>query len=109
MGEGGSVDDGTVSEVAEGMRSLLAAIDARQMSCSAAYRNRLQGAVVALESLVRGDLDGRDRTTGVHRADVDAQQLAHPTGDALRGTQGVGGHHYGVAGGRFVLVGHPPE
>jgi len=36
MGEGGSVDDGTVSEVAEGMRSLLAAIDARQMSCSAA-------------------------------------------------------------------------
>lgn len=80
MGEGGSVDDGTVSEVAEGMRSLLAAIDARQMSCSAAYRNRLQGAVVALESLVRGDLDGRDRTTGVHRADVDAAAAGAPDG-----------------------------
>lgn len=29
--------------------------DAGQLSCSAAYRNRLQGAVVTLETLVRGD------------------------------------------------------
>lgn len=51
MGEGGSVDDRTVAEVAASMRRPLAAIDAGRLSCSAAYRNRLQGAVVTLETL----------------------------------------------------------
>jgi hypothetical protein len=37
------------------LRAALAAIDAGKLSCSAAYRNRLQGAVVALESLARSD------------------------------------------------------
>jgi hypothetical protein len=55
MGEGGSVDDKTLREVAVSMRRLLAAIDADELVCSAAYRNRLQGAVVVLESLARDD------------------------------------------------------
>lgn len=55
VGRGGSVDDRTVAEAADGVRRILAAIDAGELSCSAAYRNRLQGAVVALESLARGD------------------------------------------------------
>lgn len=50
-GEGGSVDDRAVAEVATSMRRLLAAIDVGELSCSPAYRNRLQGAVVALESI----------------------------------------------------------
>jgi hypothetical protein len=54
-GEGGSVDDRTVAEAAGGVRRVLAAIDAGELSCSAAYRNRLQGAVVALEGLARND------------------------------------------------------
>jgi hypothetical protein len=38
------------------LRAALAAIDAGELSCSAAYRNRLQGAVVALEVSTRGRL-----------------------------------------------------
>jgi hypothetical protein len=53
MGESGSVDDRTTVEAAGGVRRILAAIDAGELSCSAAYRNLLQGAVVALESLAR--------------------------------------------------------
>jgi len=49
---------GTMAEAAAGIRLVLAAIDAGELSCSAAYRNRLQGAVVALESLARGDQTG---------------------------------------------------
>jgi hypothetical protein len=37
---------------ADVVRSMLVALDARQLSCSAAYRNRLQGVVVVLEGLV---------------------------------------------------------
>lgn len=33
------------------LRSVLAAIDAGQLSCSAGYRSRLAGAVVAVEAL----------------------------------------------------------
>jgi hypothetical protein len=60
---GCTVDDCTVAEAAAGVRSVLAAIDAGQLSCSAVYRNRLQGAVVTLESLVGGvtALAGADR------------------------------------------------
>lgn len=54
MGEGGGVDDRTLVEVAASMRGLLAAIDAGEMSCTPAYRNRLQGAVVALEGVATG-------------------------------------------------------
>lgn len=50
-GEGRSVDDRTVAEVAVSMRRLLAAVDAGELSYSPGYRNRLQGAVVALESV----------------------------------------------------------
>jgi hypothetical protein len=35
------------------LRQLLAAIDAGELSCSTGYRTRLNGAVVALESLAR--------------------------------------------------------
>jgi len=49
---GGTVDDKPLPEVIEGLRALLNAIDTGKMSGSAAYRNRLQGAVVALEALV---------------------------------------------------------
>lgn len=37
------------------LRAVLAAIDAGELSCPAAYRNRLQGAVAALEVSTRGD------------------------------------------------------
>lgn len=57
-GEGGTVDDRTVAEAAEGVRALLAAVEAGELTCSAAYRNRLQGAVVALESLSGGGEGG---------------------------------------------------
>jgi hypothetical protein len=48
------VDDRIVAVAAAGARSVLAAIRAGQLSGSAVYRNRRQGAVVALESLARG-------------------------------------------------------
>ena len=48
------MDDKTIGEVLAGLWSLLAAIDEGRMSCSPAYRNRLQGAVLALEALVNG-------------------------------------------------------
>lgn len=63
-GEGGSVDDRTVAEVAVSMRRLLAAIDAGELVCSAAYRNRLQGAVVALDALA-GRQAGSERRPGL--------------------------------------------
>jgi len=50
MGRGGNVDDRTVAEAADGVRRILVAIDAGELACSAGYRNRLQGAVVALEA-----------------------------------------------------------
>jgi len=43
-----------VAEVAAGVRELLAAIDRGELMCSAAYRNRLQGAALALDALARG-------------------------------------------------------
>ena len=36
------------------LRAVLAVIEAGELSCSPAYRNRLQGAVVALDSLAAG-------------------------------------------------------
>jgi hypothetical protein len=48
---GGTVDDRTAAEAAAGMRSVLAAIDEGQLSCSTAYRNRLQSAAAVLEIL----------------------------------------------------------
>jgi hypothetical protein len=51
MGEGGSVHDKVVPEVAASMRRLLAAIDAGEMSCSKGYRRQLQSVVVALEAM----------------------------------------------------------
>lgn len=65
-GEGGSVGDKTVAEVAVSMRRLLAAIEAGELSCSAAYRNRLQGAVVTLEALAgSGRVHAPYRPTGL--------------------------------------------
>jgi hypothetical protein len=49
-GKGGSVDDRTVAEVALSMRRFLAAVDAGKLSCSAAYRNRLQSVREQLRS-----------------------------------------------------------
>jgi hypothetical protein len=42
-----------LASVVDSLRAVLTAIDAGELSCSAAYRNRVQGAVVALESLAR--------------------------------------------------------
>jgi hypothetical protein len=50
-GEGGSVDDRTVAEVAEGMWTLLAAVHDGRLECPPARRHRLEGAAVALETL----------------------------------------------------------
>jgi len=47
---GGTVNDKTIPEILMGLRALLQAIDDGRMSCSAAYRNRLRGAVLALEA-----------------------------------------------------------
>jgi hypothetical protein len=49
VGEGGSVDDRTVPEVAEGMRALFTVIVAGKLTCPLASRHRLEGDVVALE------------------------------------------------------------
>jgi hypothetical protein len=48
-GAGGTVDNKPLTEVIEGLRALLKAIEAGRLSRSAAYRNRLHGAVVALD------------------------------------------------------------
>jgi hypothetical protein len=63
-GEGGTVGDVSVAEVAQGVRRLLAAVDSGALSCSAAHRNRLQGAVVALEALVGERVTGRQAPDG---------------------------------------------
>lgn len=63
-GEGGSVGDKTIAEVAVSMRRLLAAIDAGKLSCSATYRNRLRGAVVTLDALANGGRGRADRQVG---------------------------------------------
>jgi len=56
-GVGGSVDDLTIAEVAAGARRLLTAVESGELSCSAAFRNRLQGAVLALEALAGWSTD----------------------------------------------------
>jgi hypothetical protein len=48
VGEGGSVDDKTVPEVIEGLRALLAAIDAGRIEATDAQRAYLVGAIDAL-------------------------------------------------------------
>ena len=48
MGE--RFSQGDVVTAISSLQAVLAAIDAGELSCSAAYRNRLQGAVVALQS-----------------------------------------------------------
>lgn len=50
-GEGGSVDDKTVAEVAQGMRAILTAVSEGRLECPPARRHRLEGAAVALEAL----------------------------------------------------------
>ena len=50
-GEGGSVDDKTVAEVIEGLRALLAAIDAGKVAASEAQRAYLAGAADALDAI----------------------------------------------------------
>jgi hypothetical protein len=58
-GVGGSVDDKTIAEVATSMRSLLAAINAGELTCPPASRHRLEGMVIALEAM-----SARPQTTG---------------------------------------------
>jgi hypothetical protein len=50
-GEGGSIDDRTVAEVAGETRVLLDAITSGQLTCAPASRHRLKGMVVALEAI----------------------------------------------------------
>ena len=49
---GQQISQSDVVSAIRSLRTVLAAIDAGELACSAAYRNQLQGAVVALESLV---------------------------------------------------------
>ena len=56
---GGTVDDKTIPETLAGLRALLRAINEGRMSCSPGYRNRLEGAVVALEALNDGPSNDR--------------------------------------------------
>jgi len=58
---GGTVDDKTIPEILAGLRALLRAINEGQMSCSPGYRNRLEGAVIALEALNDGPSNDRLR------------------------------------------------
>ena len=51
----GQISHSDVMTATGSLRAVLAAIDVEELSCSAAYRNRLQGAVVALESLAQSD------------------------------------------------------
>lgn len=67
-GEGGCVDDRTVAVAAGLMRGVLCLLDAGRLSCSAAYRNRLEGAVVAMEALTGGDPDPPEVTGRVRDA-----------------------------------------
>lgn len=50
-GEGGSVDDKAVAEVAASMRVLVAAIDAGDVAASEQQRAYLAGAVAALDEI----------------------------------------------------------
>jgi hypothetical protein len=53
----GHINRAALGAVAEQVRAVLAGVDAGELSCSRAYRNRLQGAAVALEALARGQAD----------------------------------------------------
>lgn len=57
MGEGGSVDDRTVAEVAVSMRKLLAAIDAGDVAAGEQQRAYLAGAVDMLDQLAKRQPD----------------------------------------------------
>jgi hypothetical protein len=50
-GEGGSVDDRTVPEIIEGLRSLIAAVDDGRIEATDAQRSYLQGAVDSLVAI----------------------------------------------------------
>lgn len=58
------ISRGELASVVESLRRVLASIDTGQLSCSAAYRNRLQGAVVALESLAEGEREETGEAPG---------------------------------------------
>ncbi len=51
MTSGAGTERADPAEVAEQLRAVLAAVDDGELSCSAGFRNRLQGAVLALERL----------------------------------------------------------
>ncbi len=50
-GEGGTIHDRTLTEVAMAMRSLLTAINTGRLTCLPAARYRLEGMVTALEAM----------------------------------------------------------
>lgn len=57
----GEISRAEVADTVASLRRVLGALDAEELSCSAAYRNRLEGAVVALGTLAR-DERGPDTT-----------------------------------------------
>lgn len=61
------------------LRRVLAAVDEGELSCSAAYRNRLQGAVVALESLAEASAADHSGDTGRGRAGTSDVESDHAT------------------------------
>jgi hypothetical protein len=50
-GEGGTVDDRTIEEVAEGVRALLVAVDAGEIEVTVAQRAYLEGTVDTLTAI----------------------------------------------------------
>lgn len=62
-GEGGSIDDCSIEEIIQGLRSLLEAIDAGRVAATAVQRAYLSGAVDTLTAVSnRSGQDPRPRT-----------------------------------------------
>lgn len=54
---GQQISRGELAGVVDSLRRVLGSIDAGELSCSATYRSRLEGAVVALDSLAAGQAE----------------------------------------------------
>jgi hypothetical protein len=65
---------GDVAEVADGLRALLADLEAGELSCSAAMRHRIEGAVLALEVIAAGPSNDRMTDTVQRSGDAEHDQ-----------------------------------
>lgn len=51
-----TINSSDATETATAMRTLLASIGTKELTCSTATRHRLQGAVIALEAVAAGGM-----------------------------------------------------